>query len=81
LRASSDEGFRVATDQMLAHFDQALARFESDVRSGTANVRVVSRGGSGQSAGGAGAFAWLDLLLLMPLCLVRIRRLTWLRGG
>jgi rhombotail lipoprotein len=75
LRALSDAGFTEATDQMLAHFDVALTKFESDVQAGTANVRVVRRTGAGQTGGGggAGAFAWLDLLLLAPLCGMRIR--------
>lgn len=81
VRASSDAGFSAATSEMIEHFDQALDKFQSDVRAGTANVRVVRTGGSasggsrsGFSGGGVGAFEWLDLLLLLPFALTRVVR-------
>jgi rhombotail lipoprotein len=75
LRASSGNAFTAATDQMIEHFDTALDQFQSQVRAGTARVRVVSRNGSARtSGGGAGALDWLDLLLLLPILIARIRR-------
>lgn len=73
LRAASDDGFTAATNQMIAHFDVALDQFQAQVRAGTAHVRVVSRGRAG---GGAGSFDWLDLLLLLPFVVVRLRRVA-----
>jgi rhombotail lipoprotein len=58
-------GFSAATDQMIGHFDAALLKFEADVRSGTAPVRVVSKNAVGGSGGGGGAIddAFIGLLL------------------
>ncbi|HEY1891442.1 MAG TPA: rhombotarget lipoprotein [Steroidobacteraceae bacterium] len=72
LRASSDAGFTAATKQMIGHFDAALDQFQAQVRAGKARVRVVSR--SESAGGGAGSLGWIDLLLLVPLALVRLRR-------
>ncbi len=71
LRTSSADAFASATNQTIEHFDTALDQFESQVRAGTAPVRVVSRSGSNSSGGGAGAFGWVDLLLLAPLLVQR----------
>ena len=76
-RTASSASFDAATQQMIANFDTALTRFESDVREGKANVKVVQRNALGASAGrggGGGAFdpAWLALLLL----LIALRRLS-----
>jgi rhombotail lipoprotein len=74
LRTSSDNAFTAATGQMIDHFDAALDQFQAEVRAGKARVRVVSRSGSAGAAGGAGSFGWLDLLLLLPFIVLRIRR-------
>jgi rhombotail lipoprotein len=74
LRASSDAGFTAATNQMIGHFDAALDQFQAQVRAGRAHVRVVSRSGAAHAGGGAGSLGWLDLMLLAPLVLLRLRR-------
>jgi len=71
-RAASSAGFSAASDQMVEHFDHALSDFESQVRAGRANVHVVHRDGSAVS-GGAGAFTWPWLVLLVPLVVARCR--------
>ena len=45
LRETATDGFTAATRQMIDHFDGALTVFESDVREGKANVKVVSNHG------------------------------------
>ncbi len=64
-RAANITGFDAATDQMIEHFDAALAKFEADVRSGTAPIRVVSKNTVG-NPGGGGALGggFIGLLLL-----------------
>jgi rhombotail lipoprotein len=66
IREANITGFGAATNQMLDHFDTALAQFEADVRSGTAPVQVVSKNAVAGSRGGGGALdgALLSLLLL-----------------
>lgn len=59
-RKDGAAGFVDAGNQMIEHFDAALTAFEADVRAGTANVRVVSRNGSG-----GGAFGIPELLILL----------------
>lgn len=56
---------------MIEHFDGALTTFESDVREGKANVKVVSN--HGKPTSGGGSFSWLSVLLLLPLMLLRLR--------
>jgi rhombotail lipoprotein len=63
LRETASEAFTAATEQMIDHFDTALTAFESDVRDGKANVKVVSNHGK-PSLGGGGAVDWLALLFL-----------------
>jgi rhombotail lipoprotein len=72
LRETATEGFNVATQQMIDHFDSALTAFESDVREGNANVKVVSNRGK-PSYGGGGSIDWLALLFLLPMAAVRRR--------
>ena len=72
LRETATEGFNVATQQMIDHFDSALTAFESDVREGKANVKVVSNR-SKPSYGGGGSIDWLVLLFLLPMAAVRRR--------
>jgi rhombotail lipoprotein len=74
LRAASDDGFTAATNQMIEHFDAALDRFQAQVRAGTARVRVVSRSRSTAADGGGGAFDWIELIMLLPLVALRLRR-------
>lgn len=70
-RESRGKGFSGATDQLIDNFDAALTKFESDVRAGKANVRVVSKqsqqsngGARNGNTGGGGALDWLSLLSL-----------------
>jgi len=56
---------------MIDHFDAALTRFETDVRAGKANVRVVNRVSAGSAHGGVGAFSWPWIALLLPLVAIR----------
>ncbi|MGC1459767.1 MAG: rhombotarget lipoprotein [Steroidobacteraceae bacterium] len=64
-RETDITGFDAATDQMIEHFDAALSKFEADVRSGTAPIRVVSKNATG-APGGGGALGggFIGLLLL-----------------
>jgi rhombotail lipoprotein len=73
LRESSTEGFSAATQQMIDHFDGALTAFESDVREGKANVKVVSNHGK-PTSGGGGSLDWLGLLFLASLAPAAARR-------
>lgn len=75
LRETSAQAFTAATQQMIDHFDSALTAFESEVREGTANVKVVSNHGK-PSSGGLGAVDWLGLLLLVPLTVAAAGRRT-----
>ena len=73
LRETATEGFNVATQQMIDHFDSALTAFESDVREGKANVKVVSNRGK-PSYGGGGSIDWLALLFLMSVATTKYTR-------
>jgi len=84
-RRASAAGFTDATDQMLSHFDAALTAFQTDVRNGKANVRVVARSadrraGTGGTGGGGriDAFDITALLLLVAVarCVPRSRTLS-----
>jgi rhombotail lipoprotein len=70
-RKASISGFDVATAQLIENFDVALANFETDVRAGKANVRVVRRSGG---TGGGGALGWLDGGVLMLLLIAAVWR-------
>jgi rhombotail lipoprotein len=66
-REANITGFSAATDQMIEHFDAALTKFEADVRSGTAPIRVVSKnapGNAGVGGGGALGAGFIALLIL-----------------
>lgn len=67
--AAQIASFSAATDQMIEHFDVALDRFQSDVRAGKTNVRVVHKS---NATGGGGALGWVWVALLLPLALRRI---------
>jgi rhombotail lipoprotein len=68
-RKASVAGFDAATTQLIANFDAALTAFETDVRAGKANVRVVKR-----NSGGGGAFGAVELLVLALLAVCLHRR-------
>jgi rhombotail lipoprotein len=73
-RESASRGFAQAADHMIDNFDAALTKFESDVRDGKAQVRVVNRNGASK-AGGGGGFDGPALLLLAALAVAyRARR-------
>lgn len=77
-REAATAAFSAATDQVITNFDSALTQFESDVRAGRANVRVVhkdggQRGGTaGGGGGGGGALGWPWIALLLPLAARRM---------
>lgn len=74
-RDAGVQGFSAATDQMIDHFDIALTRFESDVRAGHANVRVVHKSSpAGRSRGGGGALSGTSVTLLALLVVARAAR-------
>jgi rhombotail lipoprotein len=76
-RSAAADGYAAATDEMIEHFDTALTKFESDVRSGNAPVRVVRKTDAGRSGGG-GALDWPFILVLLTL--ITFRRLTRFEG-
>jgi rhombotail lipoprotein len=71
LRDAARDGYDAATQQMMGHFDDALRKFESDVREGKAPVKVVSNHGG---SGGGGSLDWLSLIALLPFTVGRGRR-------
>jgi rhombotail lipoprotein len=73
-RDAALQGFGAATDQMIDHFDAALTRFQSEVRAGNANVRVLNKSDSGSGHGGGGALGWSWVALLLPLAAFRASR-------
>jgi rhombotail lipoprotein len=67
-RRAGAAGFNEATDQMISHFDAALAAFQTDVQNGRANVRVIHRNIGGKMGGGSiGTLDVAALLLLVVL--------------
>ena len=70
VRESGAASFANATTQMIDNFDLALTRFEADVRTGKANVRVAQRASSG-ARGGGGGFGPLALGVLLILFAAR----------
>jgi rhombotail lipoprotein len=74
IRGAAAHGYDAATNEMIEHFDTALTKFEADVRSGKAPVRVVHKNDTVRSGGGGGgALNWP--LILMLLAAVGFRRL------
>jgi rhombotail lipoprotein len=76
-RATDAAGYSKATDAMIAHFDSALSKFESDVKAGTAQVHLANRDGTPRSGGGA--LDGAGLLLLTALLVTRRPRLRYVR--
>ena len=74
LRETATQAFAAATQQMIDHFDSALTAFETEVRDGKANVRVVSNHGKPTSGGGLGSIDWLALLFLGPIAVAAAKR-------
>jgi rhombotail lipoprotein len=70
-RIAGAKGFDVATEQMIGNFDIALTKFETDVRTGKANVRVVNRNDSSGGHGGSGSFELLTIVALLSLLALR----------
>jgi rhombotail lipoprotein len=70
-RLASAESFDAATQQMIIHFDGALSAFETEVHEGRANVHVAARGAGG---GGGGSIMGADLVALVGLALLSVRR-------
>jgi rhombotail lipoprotein len=78
-RTAAADGYSAATDEMIEHFDTALAKFESDVRSGNVPVQVVRKTDAGRSgSGGGGALGWPFILVL--LALITFRRVARFEG-
>jgi rhombotail lipoprotein len=74
-RSAAADGYGAATDEMIEHFDTALTKFESDVRSGNAPVRVVRKTDAGRpGSGGGGALDWPFILVLLTL--ITFRRIS-----
>jgi rhombotail lipoprotein len=69
-RDASVASLAAATGEVTQNLDRALVAFETDVRTGKANIRVAQRN---SNAGGGGAMSWPALLLFLPLLLLRRR--------
>jgi hypothetical protein len=73
-RQSSRDGFSAATDQMMQDFDDALSKFQAQVRDGSSGVRLAD--GSGKVLNEGGAWGTNDMIALMVLvgkCVLRRR--------
>jgi rhombotail lipoprotein len=75
-RLASAAGFDAATEQMIDHFDGALAAFQTEVHEGRANVRVVERTSTTGGSGGGGSMTAADLAVLGALLFVSMRRIS-----
>ena len=75
-RHASARSFNAATGHLMDNFDTALTKFEADVRSGKANVRVTQRSPS-QATQGGGSSSWPDVLFLVLLAVAtaKLRKL------
>ena len=71
-RDASIASLAAATGEVTQNLDRALVAFETDVRTGKANIRVAQRTPNG--GGGGGATSWPALLLLLPLAFLRRRQ-------
>jgi len=66
-REANITGFDAATAQMIEHFDAALTKFEADVSSGTAPIRIVSKNAADHPGGGGALGGGFIALLLLAL--------------
>ncbi|HEU4529776.1 MAG TPA: rhombotarget lipoprotein [Steroidobacteraceae bacterium] len=73
-RGTRQKSFSAASDQMIEHFDAALAQFEDNVRSGKASVKVTRRDGGG--GGGGGSMDVMLIVAALGLVAARLRRRT-----
>jgi rhombotail lipoprotein len=73
LRKQQRVGFDQATDALIANFRTELAAFESRVRAGTADVKVVRQ----PRGGGGGGSLDLMLLALLFVCLATTTTVRW----
>lgn len=69
-RGTRQKSFSAASDQMIEHFDVALAQFEDNVRSGKASVKVTRRDGGG----GGGSMDVMLIVAALGLVAARLRR-------
>ena len=76
LRQAAAQGFDVATQQMIEHFDAALTHFETEVHEGKSNVQIVSNNGNPArgGSGGIGSIDWLALIFLVPLVMAGAKK-------
>ena len=70
-RNASAKSFNAATGHLIDNFDAALLKFEADVRSGKANVRVTERNSRPATQGG-GSSSWPEVLFLMVLAVAAV---------
>jgi len=78
VRESNAASFAGATMQLIDNFDVALTKFEADMRTGKANVRVAKRESTG-ARGGGGSFGPSALGVLMIVLAARRSRREELR--
>ncbi len=69
-RGTRQKSFSAASDQMIEHFDVALAQFEENVRSGKAQVKVTRRDGGA----GGGSVDMIFIVAALGLLATRLRR-------
>jgi rhombotail lipoprotein len=70
-RSASAQSFDAATGAMIGNFDTALTGFETSVREGKANVRVVNRDKPGGATSGGGSLGYSELLVMFLLLAAR----------
>ncbi len=63
-RLAGVAGFDAASDQLIGRLDTALDDFQSKVRAGTANARIVSRNNGRPVASGGGALDFSSIIAL-----------------
>lgn len=66
-RTSATESFSAATDVMIDNFDGALRKFESDVKDGKANVKIVNRNSQRTASAGGGGGGSINALLVASM--------------
>jgi rhombotail lipoprotein len=68
-------GFDQATEQLIANFRTELADFETRVRAGTADVKVVRQPRASGGGGGGGALDWMMVALLFGCLTVSLGKI------